>query len=66
MFGPFNPANNNLKDMNGREIIIALSLVVFFFLIGLFPNLFFDKINPATAGPAEQIQSTTLLAGTGN
>ena len=60
---PFNPANASLRDMNAREVVIALSLVVFFFLIGLFPNLFFDKINPATAELVELVNQTTLLAG---
>lgn len=63
MFGPFNQANENLRDMNGREMVIALSLVVFFFVIGLFPNLFFDKINLATADLAALIDNTSLLAG---
>jgi NADH-quinone oxidoreductase subunit M len=63
MFGPFNPANENLRDMNGREVVIALALVVFFFVIGLFPNLFFDKINPATAELANLINPSILLAG---
>lgn len=63
MFGPFNPANENLRDMNARELLIAVSLVILFFLIGLFPNLFFDKINPATAELAELLNQATLLAG---
>ncbi len=49
LFGTFNSANQNLTDMNGREIAIAMVLVSLFFLIGLFPNLLFDKINPAMA-----------------
>ncbi len=63
MLGPFNPANENLRDMNAREVVIALSLVTFFFIIGLFPNLLFDKINPATAELVELITNTTLIAG---
>ncbi len=63
MFGPFNPANEQLKDMNGREIVIALALTVFFFVIGLYPNLLLDKINPATAELANLINSTLLIAG---
>lgn len=63
LFGPFNPANAGLKDMNAREVVIALSLVVFFFVIGLFPNLLFDKINPATVELVELMKTTTLLAG---
>jgi NADH-quinone oxidoreductase subunit M len=63
LFGPFNPANENLQDMNGREIAIALALVVFFFVIGLFPNIFFEKINPATTELANLINSVSLVAG---
>ena len=63
MFGPFNPANDNLRDMNGREVLIALSIVIFFFVIGLFPNLLFDKINPATAELVDLLNTTSLLAG---
>jgi NADH:ubiquinone oxidoreductase subunit 4 (subunit M) len=48
--------------MNGREVVIALSLVVFFFVIGWFPNLLFDKINPATAELAALIEAETFLA----
>ncbi len=62
MFGPFNSANRNLRDMNTREIVIAVSLVTLFFLIGLFPNLFFDKINPTTAELVELIDTVTLVA----
>lgn len=63
LFGPFNPANNQLKDMNLRETGIAVSLIVLCFVIGLFPNLFFDKIDPATEQLVQLIETTTLLAG---
>jgi NADH-quinone oxidoreductase subunit M len=63
MFGPLNPANENLKDMNVREIVVALALTIFFFVIGLYPNLLFDKINPSAAELAELMDTTTLLAG---
>jgi NADH-quinone oxidoreductase subunit M len=64
VFGTFNPANENLRDMNGREIVIALSLVIFFFVIGLWPNIFLSKINLATAEVAEVINNVApLLAG---
>ena len=46
MFGPLNPDNDTLTDMNAREIVAALPLVIFFFVLGLFPNLLFDKVNP--------------------
>lgn len=64
MFGAFNPANENLRDMNGREIVIALSLVFFFFVIGLWPDIFLAKINLATAEVAEVMKNAApLLAG---
>ncbi len=63
MFGPLNPANENLRDMNGREMVIAVSLIALCFLIGLFPNIFFEKINLGTAELATIIDNTSLLAG---
>jgi NADH-quinone oxidoreductase subunit M len=61
LFGPFNPANQGLRDMNGREQLVAVVLVFFFFLIGLFPNIFFDKINPATEQLVELMDTATYL-----
>ncbi len=37
----------HLKDMNFKEVAMVLPLVLLFFFIGLFPNYFFDKINPS-------------------
>ncbi len=48
MHGPLDkPENKVLPDLNAREIIILASLVVVILLVGLFPNIFFDKINPS-------------------
>ncbi len=63
LYGPYNPANNSLRDMNGREILIAVPLVIFFFVIGLFPDIFFKVINPATVELQSMLDSVTLLAG---
>ena len=43
-----NPENEKgrLKDLNWKELVMIVPLVALFFVIGLFPNLFFDKINP--------------------
>ncbi len=50
-----NPANDSshLKDLNIKELIMVVPLVVLFFVIGLFPNLFFDKINPSVEAMLE-------------
>ena len=63
LFGPLNPANAGLTDMTPREMVVMLPLVVLFFVIGLFPNLFFEKINPATDRVASE---TAVVAGVGS
>jgi len=48
--GPLtNPKNEAsvLPDLNRGELAMLIPLVVLFFVIGLFPNLFLDKINPS-------------------
>jgi NADH-quinone oxidoreductase subunit M len=48
--GPItNPDNDSahLTDLRPNEIALVVPLVVLFFVIGLFPNLFLDKINPS-------------------
>jgi NADH-quinone oxidoreductase subunit M len=50
--GPLtNPDNeaDRLPDLRRGEIAMLVPLVLLFFLIGLFPNLFLDKINPSVA-----------------
>lgn len=61
LFGSLNPANEHLTDMTPREVAVMLPLVVFFFLIGLFPNLFFEKINPAVGDLASQVAQTAAV-----
>jgi NADH-quinone oxidoreductase subunit M len=50
-----NPANDkeHLKDLNLKELVMVVPLVLLFFVIGLFPNLFFDKINPSVEAMLE-------------
>ncbi len=53
-----NPANASLKDLNLREIVIMVPLVILFIVIGLFPNLFLAKINPSTQLVVDQLNCT--------
>jgi NADH-quinone oxidoreductase subunit M len=62
LFGPLNPSNEGLTDMTSREIAVMLPLAIFFFVIGLFPNLFFEKINPAVDTWASQATNTAVVA----
>lgn len=48
--GPLTRSENeaaNLPDLRPGEIAMLVPLVLLFFLIGLFPNIFLDKINPS-------------------
>jgi NADH-quinone oxidoreductase subunit M len=57
MFGKLtNPANENLKDLSAREIVIMLPLLLFVFWIGVYPNTFFEKMNPAIEQLLNQVQ----------
>ncbi len=48
LHGPLTkPENAAVKDLNWREVLTLAPIIVLFFVIGLFPNLFFDKINPS-------------------
>ena len=47
----------HLKDLRVDEVILMLPLVFLFFIIGLFPNLFFDKINPSVEAMVAQQQA---------
>jgi len=46
MFGKItNPKNEGLKDLNAREIITLIPMVFLIFLMGIYPKLFFSKMD---------------------
>ena len=48
MFGELsNPKNQVLKDLNAREIVIMVPLIILIFVMGVYPTPFIDKMNPA-------------------
>ena len=56
--GPITRPENeaaNLPDLNLHEIGMLLPLVLLFFIIGLFPNFFLDKINPSVEALTAQM-----------
>ncbi len=57
MFGELNnPKNQNLKDLNLREIVLMVPLLVFVFWIGVYPNTFLEKMNPSLERLIEQVK----------
>ncbi len=50
--------NGNLIDLSKREILVLAPLVIMFFVIGLYPNYFLDKINPAVDVLMQTIQAS--------
>jgi NADH-quinone oxidoreductase subunit M len=50
--------NKTLKDLNWREIVTLVPLLVFIFWIGLYPKFFFDLMSPSV----EQLVNIILKA----
>ncbi len=49
-FGPVtHEANLEVKDMNGRELLVLAPLILLIFFIGLFPNFFLSKMHASVA-----------------
>lgn len=50
MFGPVtHEANKKLEDLSPRESIVLAPLVVAIFVMGIYPNFFFKKMEPSVA-----------------
>ncbi|WP_305041701.1 NADH-quinone oxidoreductase subunit M [Geoalkalibacter sp.] len=61
MFGELkNPANQKLQDLNAREVALMMPLLLFVFWIGLYPNTFFEKMNPALENMVQQIKGRQM------
>jgi NADH-quinone oxidoreductase subunit M len=67
MHGPLDkPVNRQLQDLSAREIIVLVPVVVLIFLIGLFPNLFFDKIQFSVDNLLSQTSITISMGEPGS
>lgn len=42
-----NPENQELADVGKRELSVLAPLIVLIFVLGLFPNIFLEKMNPS-------------------
>jgi NADH-quinone oxidoreductase subunit M len=57
---PENEASR-LRDLRGAEIVMLVPLVILFVVIGIFPNLFLDKINPSVEALIQQQQTAIVM-----
>jgi NADH-quinone oxidoreductase subunit M len=63
MFGEItNPKNAELQDLNAREIVLMIPLLVFVFWIGIYPNTFFSKMSPALENLIIQVKGKQQVA----
>jgi NADH-quinone oxidoreductase subunit M len=56
--------NAHLPDLSRREVLILAPIIVLFFVIGLFPNLFLDRINPSAQAVADALAQRTAITMT--
>jgi len=52
--------NQKLKDLNAREIVTLVPLLVFIFWIGVYPKPFFDLMTPAVEHLVTALQTAAL------
>jgi NADH-quinone oxidoreductase subunit M len=56
-----NPANEKLLDIDWRERIILVPLVVLIFWIGIYPKPFFDRVEPAARQVLTQVSRAATV-----
>jgi NADH-quinone oxidoreductase subunit M len=55
-----NPANKGLSDLNTREILTLVPIVILIFWIGLYPKPFFDLMAPSVNLLAQNLQAAAV------
>jgi NADH-quinone oxidoreductase subunit M len=60
-WGPLaNPENAELPDVGGRELVVLLPLVALVFVLGFFPSLLLDKMNPTIDGFLKEYEAKLI------
>jgi NADH-quinone oxidoreductase subunit M len=48
--------------LSAREVVIMMPLLIFIFWIGIYPNTFLDKMNPALENMIKQVKGKQQIA----
>ncbi|MCL4137424.1 UNVERIFIED_CONTAM: hypothetical protein GTU68_027801 [Idotea baltica] len=57
MFGELNEKNNDLTDINKREVSILIPLVIFIFYLGIYPSTFTKRIEPSVKNYLDVVET---------
>jgi NADH-quinone oxidoreductase subunit M len=64
IFGPLkNPANEKLTDLNARELLLLMPILVLIVLMGVYPQPFLRRIEPAVALTLKKIPAVATTQG---
>ena len=58
--GKTNPKLENLSDMNGKEWLVLVPIILLIFWIGIYPTTFLDITETSTINILEQVQNFTI------
>ncbi len=63
-FGPLtNPDNEKLEDASHRELVVLVPIVIIIFVMGIFPNLFFRKMEPSVKWVTAKVHERLMESG---
>ena len=63
MFGTLDKTNEELPDLNAREVVVMLPLLLFIFWIGVYPKPFLSKMEKSVGLVVTQVRQTEPAMG---
>jgi NADH-quinone oxidoreductase subunit M len=67
MFGPLdNDDNRHLTDLSTREIVVLAPLIAMIVFMGVYPQPFLRRMEPAVEAFVARVQTKTAVAGVGS
>ena len=61
MFGTLDKTNENLPDLNAREIVVMLPLLLFIVWIGVYPKPFLNKMEKSVGLVVTKVKATSAM-----